>query len=237
MKPNLDAFFNVCMLHIRNMNDPKIMEQEYGKVSITYMMYAPQAIEGIGGGGFNYYPETEEEEQALEHDLAVARDEAKAKTEVFKQDFKSPEFSFTDWIDDHFVLEVSGEFLALKVSPKSIEFEAYVPGAGGGVKYDFSEPEVRVIYQHRPQAGGGCECMRHGREGRGRRRSVEEDRVVSAQWTDATSAASRALDMPARAATRSIRSGVSGWVAKYLLTPALFFRPSFARASTAPSGL
>ena len=139
MKPNLDAFFNVCMLHIRNMNDPKIMEQEYGKVTITYVIYAPQAIQGIGGGGFNYYPETEEEERALEQDVAKAKEEAEAKREVFKQDFKSPEFSFTDWVDDHFVLEVSGEFLALKVSPKAIEFEAYVPGVGGGVKYDFSE--------------------------------------------------------------------------------------------------
>jgi hypothetical protein len=145
MKPTLDAFYNVCMLHIRNMNDPKVMEIEYGKVTITYVTYVGQAVGSISGGdGFDYHPETEEEERALDHDIAVSKDEANAKTEVFKQDFKSPEFSFTDWIDDHFVLEVSGEFLALKVTSKSIEFEAYVPGVGGGAKYDFSEQKFET---------------------------------------------------------------------------------------------
>lgn len=145
MKPNLDAFFNVCMLHVRNMNDPKIMEQEYNKVSTTYIMYVGQAIGSIGGGGgFDYYPETEKEERDLDRDVARAKEEAESKKEQFKQAYKSPEFSFTDWIDDHFVLEISGEVLALKVSPKAIEFEAYLPGIGGGAKYDFSEQKFET---------------------------------------------------------------------------------------------
>ena len=58
MKPTLDAYFNVCMLHIRNMSDPKIMEREYNKVTTFYMIYAAQAVSSIGGGNFDYYPET-----------------------------------------------------------------------------------------------------------------------------------------------------------------------------------
>ena len=145
MKPNLDAYFNVCMLHIRNMNDPKIMEQEFNTVTMTYTMLSEQSISYMGmGDNFTYYPEVEEEERALEEDIARAKEEAKAKSEEFKQEFKAPEFSFTQWVDDHFVLEVSGEFLSLKVTSKSIEFEAYVPGVGAGAKYDFSEQKFET---------------------------------------------------------------------------------------------
>lgn len=144
MKPTLDAYFNTCMLYIRNMNDPKIMEREYNKVTLTYMTYASQAIGGIGGGGFPYYPETDEEEQELDAAIARSKEEAEAKQEQFKREFQSPEFGFTDWINDHFVLQVSGEFLSLKVTAKSIEFEAYVPGVSAGAKYDFSEEKFET---------------------------------------------------------------------------------------------
>ena len=140
MKPTLDAYFNVCILHIRNMTDPKVVEREYGIVTMTYAMYAMQSMSYIGiGDSFKYHPEVEEEERELEEAIAKAKEEAEAKSNQFKAEFKSPEFSWSDWITDHFVLDVSGEFLGLKITAKSIEFEAYVPGVGGGVKYDFSE--------------------------------------------------------------------------------------------------
>lgn len=145
MKPNLDAFYNVCMLHIRNMQDPKIIEQEYGKITIMYAMYAGQAIGGIGGGGgFAYYPETEEEERQLDQEVAKAREEAEAKKPEFERSYQSPEFSFTKWVDDHFVLEISGQFLALKVTSHSIEFEAAVPGVSAGAKYDFNDEKFET---------------------------------------------------------------------------------------------
>ncbi|MHB9036855.1 MAG: tetratricopeptide repeat protein [Armatimonadota bacterium] len=144
MKPNLDAYFNVCMLHIRNMRDPRIMEQEYNKVTMTYAMYSNMSISYIGmGGGFKYYPGTEEKRRQLEQDIAKAKEEAESKKEEFKREFKSPEFSFTDWVDDHFVLDVSSQFLALRITSHSIEFKAYVPGIGGGVKYDFTDEKFQ----------------------------------------------------------------------------------------------
>lgn len=145
MKPTLDAYFNVCMLHIRNMNDPKVMETAYNQVTMTYMTYSMQSMSYIGMGGFDYYPETDEEQRQLDHDVAVAKEEAESKKEVFKREFKSPEFSFTDWVDDHFVMDISGEFLSLKFSSKSIEFEAYVPGVSAGAKYDFSEQKFETF--------------------------------------------------------------------------------------------
>jgi predicted Zn-dependent protease len=145
MKPNLDAYFNVCMLHIRNMHDPKIMEQEYSKVTMTYTMYSSMSISYIGmGGGFKYYPGTEEDRRQLEQDILRAKEEAESNKEQFKAEFKSPEFSCTDWVDDHFVLDVSGQFLALRLTSHSIEFKAFVPGIGGGAKYDFDNEKFQT---------------------------------------------------------------------------------------------
>ncbi len=145
MKPNLDAYWKVCMLHIRNMQDPKVMEREYNKVAGTYALHAGMAIAGIGGGGaFDYIPAVEEEQRELDEAIARAKEEAESKKPEFEKSYQSPEFSFTEWINDHFVLEVSGEFLALKITAHSIEFEAYVPGVGAGAKYDFDEEKFET---------------------------------------------------------------------------------------------
>ena len=42
------------------------------------------------------------------------------------------------------MLSVSGEFLSLKVTAHSIEFEAYVPGVGAGAKYDFNSEKFET---------------------------------------------------------------------------------------------
>jgi hypothetical protein len=63
----------------------------------------------------------------------------------FKESFKAPEFSIVEWIDDHFILEISGEFLALKISPKAIEFEASLMWVQAGAKYDFSEEKFETF--------------------------------------------------------------------------------------------
>lgn len=139
MKPTLDAYWNVCMLHIRNMNDPKVMEREYDRVTMAYFTYATQAISGIGGGGFGYHPEVEEKEFQLEQEIARAREEAEARKDEFKQGFPAPEFSWSDWITDNFSLEISGQFLGLKVTARSIEFQSNLPGVTAGVKYDFQD--------------------------------------------------------------------------------------------------
>ncbi len=144
MKPTLDAYYNVCMLYIRNMHDPKVMAREYRNVVTVYLTYAGQAVGGTGAGNFPYHPGTDEEQFELDHAIAVAREEARAKKPEFEREFKSPEFDFTKWVDDHFVLEVSGEFLGLKITAHSIEFEAYLPGVGAGAKYDFSEEKFET---------------------------------------------------------------------------------------------
>ena len=46
--------------------------------------------------------------------------------------------------DEHFVIEIAGEFLALKLTSHSIEFEAYIPGVSAGAKYDFSEEKFET---------------------------------------------------------------------------------------------
>lgn len=137
MKPNLDAYWKVCMLYIRNMNDPKVMEREFARVKTTHLLTAMQAAGHIGGGAaFKYYGETEEEERELEQLERAAEEEAQAKKEQFNQDFKSPEFDFSKWMEDHFVLEIAGQFFALKVTAKSIQFEANALIFSGTIKYN-----------------------------------------------------------------------------------------------------
>jgi hypothetical protein len=139
MKPNLDGYWKVCMLYVRNMNDPAVMKREFLKVKSTFFGFALQAAALISGGGaYRYYGETDEEERALERDVIVARKEADAKKEEFRNDFIAPEFSFEKWLEDHLVLEISAEFLSLKVTAKSIEFEAWAFGPGAGLKYDWA---------------------------------------------------------------------------------------------------
>jgi hypothetical protein len=137
MKPNLDAYWDVCMIYIRNMNDQKVAEREFSRVKSNHLIHASLAGTAIsGGGGFKFYPETEEEERQLDADIARSKEEAAQKKDQFEQDFKSPEFDYSKWMEDHFVLEIAGEVFALKVTAKTIEFEANALIFGGNLKYN-----------------------------------------------------------------------------------------------------
>lgn len=137
MKPNLDAYWNVCMIYVRSMTDPKIMEREFDTVKSTYLLNASMAGPAItGGGGFVYYPETDEEQRQLDIDIATSRDEAEQKKPQFARDFQSPEFDFSKWMEDHFVVEIAGQFFALKVTAKTIQFDANALIFGGSLKYN-----------------------------------------------------------------------------------------------------
>lgn len=140
MKPTIDAYYKVCMLYVKNMNDPEVMKRECSRIRRNHVIYSSMAVSGIGGGsGFKYYGETYEEELAIDAAIARAREEAEAKKPQFEREFPEPEFDLSKWLEDHLVLEVSGEFLALKLTAKSIEFEAWAMGPGAGIKYDWSE--------------------------------------------------------------------------------------------------
>lgn len=145
MKPTLDAYYKVGMLYVKNMNDPEVMKREFARVRRNHMTYASQAVGYImGGEGFEYYGETDEEEQAIEADIARAREEAAAKKPEFEREFKEPEFDLSKWLEDHLVLEASGEFLSLKLTAKNIEFEAWAFGPGAGIKYDWSDNSLET---------------------------------------------------------------------------------------------
>lgn len=137
MKPTLDAYWNSCMLYIRVMNDPKVMEREYLKVRKNFLLYGSQAISGIVvGGEFKYEGTTDGEEEALRQLEEAARQAAEEKKPEFIRDFNQPESDWTKWIEDHLVLEVSGQFLGLKITATTIEFNAWAFGPGAGIKFD-----------------------------------------------------------------------------------------------------
>ncbi len=139
MKPTLDAYYKTCMLYVKNMNDPKVMEHEYNKVRRTHMSYAVMAASLLlEGGEYEYVGETDEEEEQLRQDEIAAEKEAKEKQQEYEQKFKEPEFDLSKWLEDHLVMEVSCEFLSLKINSKSIEFEAWAFGPGAGIKYDWT---------------------------------------------------------------------------------------------------
>ena len=47
-----------------------------------------------------------------------------------------PDFDFSKWMEDHFVLEIAGEIFALKITAKTVEFEANALIFGGNLKYN-----------------------------------------------------------------------------------------------------
>lgn len=145
MKPTLDAFWNICMLYVRIMNDPKVMEREYVKVKRTYMTYALYATSLISGGDqFRYQGPTEEEEAQLSRDISAAEAEARRKKPQMEKDFRDPGIDWSKWIEDHATFEVSGEFLSLKITAKTIEFEAWLFGPGAGLKYDMVDNKLET---------------------------------------------------------------------------------------------
>jgi len=145
MKPTLDAYWKTCGLYIKNMNDAEVMKREYEHCRSTYMFYGMQACSMISGGGaFKYYGETDEEERQLEADIAAAKEEAEKKKPEFEKEFKEPDFDWTKWIEDHLVLEIAVEALTFKITAKTIEFEAFVPGLAAGIKIDVVDEKVET---------------------------------------------------------------------------------------------
>lgn len=139
MKPTIDAYYKTCMLYVKNMNDPKVMEREFYKVRQIHMFYATRAASLVlEGGQYQYVGETDEEEEQLRQDEIAAEKEAKEKKPELEAKFKEPEFDLSKWLEDHLVMEVSCEFLSLKINSKSIEFEAWAFGPGAGIKYDWT---------------------------------------------------------------------------------------------------
>ncbi len=143
MKPNLEAYWDVCMIYVRSMTDPKIMEREFNKVKTIFLLHASKAGPAIGAGtGFEYYPEADEEQRQLDIDIAKAREEAAVKAPQFAREFESPEFDWKKWIEDHFVIDLAigapgfPAGLGLKVTAKSIQFEANAIIFGGTIKYN-----------------------------------------------------------------------------------------------------
>lgn len=143
MKPTLEAFYCSCMRYVRNMVDPKLMQQEHDKVIGTFTAFAGQAMGSLGRGSeFDYYPEVEEEQRQLDMDVARAREEAEARRPKFRSELILPEKGFTDWVDEHFVIDGSLGFFSLKVTTKMVEFRAAVPGWFSGAKYDFTKDKL-----------------------------------------------------------------------------------------------
>jgi len=144
MKPRLEEFWYVTTLYIRNMNDPKYMTREYRQIRQTYWTYATLATGAIAGGEmFPYSAESEEEMAQLEEEIHTAEVEAEEQKKAqFEDQTKIADDSLPKWLEDKLVFSVACEFLAIKITPRNIEFEAYLPGVSGKVDYNFKENTV-----------------------------------------------------------------------------------------------
>lgn len=137
IKPALDDYWYVSMLYIKNMHDPKVMEREYYRVKNFFLLQAQMATGHMAiGGMFGYVGPTDEEEAALQQAIRQAEEEAKQKKPQYLQDFDSPKTDWVQWIGDHLSFEVSCEFLSLKITASTIEFEAWAFGPSGSMKID-----------------------------------------------------------------------------------------------------
>lgn len=143
-RPRLEEFWYVTTLYIRNMNNPKLMKREYETIRQFYWMFAAQATGAIGGGEmFPYSPESEEEEAQLEAEIHAMEIEAEQQRQrLFEPQTKVADNALPKWLEDKLVLSVACEFLAIKITPRNIEFEAYIPGLSGKVDYNFKDNTV-----------------------------------------------------------------------------------------------
>lgn len=145
MRPMLHNYWNVCALYVRNIQNPDLMKQEYGRIVTTYWTNAGQATGGASlCNSFTYLGETEEEEKQLEEDIKAAEKMAEARRNGFDNETKSPKDVVPGWLADNLEFSVALEFLALKISTKGVEFEAYVPGVNGTVTYDFESQSFKT---------------------------------------------------------------------------------------------
>ena len=133
------------MLYVRNMIDPRVMEREYFRIWQMYLTFAGMAGGySRAGGTFRYEGSTDKEEEELRRAIKAAEEEAREKRPQMEKDFREPETDWTKWIEDHLVLEVSGEFLSLKITATTIEFEAWAFGPGAGIKVDIAKEQLET---------------------------------------------------------------------------------------------
>lgn len=141
MKPMLDSYWDISMIYVRSMTDPKIMEREFIRVKDNFIHYATIAGSALVSAGFEYYPETNAELDELNREIAAAEKEAKERAPQFERAYQSPEFDWTKWLVDHFVVEIAFQVpespvgFALKVTAKEIQVDLNVAVLAGGIKY------------------------------------------------------------------------------------------------------
>jgi tetratricopeptide (TPR) repeat protein len=135
MKPALEGYWRVSTLYIKNMNDPKVMKREYFRVLSFLSNNMVQASGAAGNGGvFKYMGSTEEEEESLQNAIRAAEAAAEAELPKFHEEFEEPTTDWEQWVIDHLVVEVKIGVLGLKVTAKTIEFDAWLGGVSAGFK-------------------------------------------------------------------------------------------------------
>ena len=153
LKPTLEAYWNVCALYIKNMNNVDVAIREYDRVKSIYINHALAAINGaIMGASFAYFGTTEDEEAALAAAIEAAKADAVAKIPDFQKEFKVhvlqkyPERKddFMEWMEKNWVFEISGQFLSFKVTCRTIEFEAWVFGPSASAKIDLVDATLET---------------------------------------------------------------------------------------------
>jgi len=143
MKPKLEEFWYVTTLYIRNMNNPAIMKREYLQIRQYYWLYAARATGDIlGGGNFGYSGESDREIQQLQDEIHAAEAEAEEQKHHFEQQTITATNALPKWLADKLVISIACESISLKITPRNIEFEAYIPGMSGKVDYNFRDNTV-----------------------------------------------------------------------------------------------
>jgi tetratricopeptide (TPR) repeat protein len=145
MKPAMDGYWKTCMLFVRNMSDPRVMEREYFLIRDRYLGFVIMGSSGIRTGATFQWLDIRLEEEALtEAEKAAAAEAEKEARSKMEKEFREPETDWTKWIEDHLEIEIAGEFLGLKVTATTIEFEAYALGPGAGIKADFVNEKLET---------------------------------------------------------------------------------------------
>ncbi|HQF37930.1 MAG TPA: hypothetical protein PK322_02315 [Opitutaceae bacterium] len=145
LKPALEAHWRTTMLHVRNLQDPRILLREYDRTAGAFgglLAAAGHLLEG--GREFRFHAETEDLERELEAAIEDSREKVERERPTMEKAFREPEFDLSAWLEKHLVLELACQFLALKITAHSIEFEAWAYGPAASLKYDWAKQELET---------------------------------------------------------------------------------------------
>lgn len=154
MKPMLENYWSTCILYVRNMHDLEVVSREYARVRGFYLQQTMKASTYAGDGAAFTYMASEAELAAMEAEIRrMEAEEVPKQSAVILRDFKvhtlpaydkPHEKDWVDFIGENLHYELKAQFIGVKMTAQSIEFDFWAFGPAAGIKFDFVDEKMET---------------------------------------------------------------------------------------------